>query len=426
MCAIEDFRVLQVLNPKDQIEPFSSTALLVKFHPIEVKKYYIKIDAKYKESNNSDTTFIYEISGDGISKPANRSKEKERSPGNSTFSKSVPINFSSEHIYVRNLQIWNRKTEIIFIRNMSPYLTIQYIWHSVTINDIIEITAEQRYGILEPKQIQPVVIVVKSFSNPCIGSVLLPCELVNYTGTILHQFTKEQYDKMEKAVEQEFTITEKATIDQQKNPIKIYPKPKPTLMTICVDITTIHTKDLDQIMEVEKQLEQCPNQSMQNVHKSLLKKYYPDICCRGTFPETENQPKININDSKLFCRILQEIISEVLFSNTFKFNLELITKTPSHYYTEFVMSDQAIMSSKKVDTPLSVEDIASFRKWETEKFLKQLKITELSTIFQNIIYESLMMVAKCPLMECNIKEINEKIKKQIFSCKNIECTCHNT
>lgn len=104
----------------------------------------------------------------------------------------------------------------------------------------------------------------------------------------------------------------------------------------------------------------------------------------------------------------------------------MTTRTPPHYYTEFIMSDQEIMSSKKVNTPLSVEDIARFRKIETEKFLKQLKITELSNIFQNIIYKSLMVVTKCPLKESNIKEINEKIKKQIFNCKNIDCICHNT
>lgn len=63
------------------------------------------------------------------------------------------------------------------------------------------------------------------------------------------------------------------------------------------------------MMEVEKQLKQYPNQSMQNVHKSLLKKYYPDIFhFRPSFPEMRDQPKISITNSLLFCKILEEII----------------------------------------------------------------------------------------------------------------------
>ncbi|XP_030757209.1 uncharacterized protein LOC115883072 isoform X2 [Sitophilus oryzae] len=425
LCRIEGFKVLELLNPNDQIDPYSSKALLIRFHPIEAKTYKFSIGATYQIPKGLKKKFELQIHGEGCLK-------SNETPAHHYFSKStsnvlqnnLDIVFSQEYITAKDLTVWNKRKKIIFLKNISKEKTIQYIWGSVIINNVLEIHAEKKFGVLEPKEIQPVIIIIKSLAEPCIATVLLPCEIIKYTDTILHELTKEKHESVSQLVTQEFTITDSPAVETKKKPIKIVPKPDPTTITICFDISSIHPKDLDCTMESTKQLKQYPNEAMKNIETRLLEKYYPDKFKKSNFPELTCDLIMNVDEKNLCCKILEELISDVTFSNYFKNYLQIASKAPSHYYLEFIMNDYEIISAKKFQTPLSKEDIASYRKKVVEIFLNQLKLPELSNILENIIYDSMLKMSQCPERKSDIKDVTEKIKNQLLNCKKTDCTCH--
>lgn len=87
------------------------------------------------------------------------------------------------------------------------------------------------------------------------------------------------------------------------------PKPETEFTAVVINITTIHTKDLDHSMDPFVQLKQYPNQSEENIQKSIVKKFYPEKS-KSIFLDIANTvPSITVNERLIFCRVLEDVLS---------------------------------------------------------------------------------------------------------------------
>ncbi|XP_050304797.1 uncharacterized protein LOC126742226 [Anthonomus grandis grandis] len=421
MCRIDGFKVLEILNPVDQILPYHNKALLLKFHPIEIKTYYIEIETEYYIPDAEKILSKFIIKGNGIMDLDNKKfTNPENIPKFITFSADLLVTLSLEYVTVKALPIWNRRKELIFIKNSSKEKIVQYVWRSVRLDNMIEITTESTYGILQPREIHPVVITIKSFSVPCITTLLLPCEISFYSDERIYKSLVERHAEAKSRID-EFMQGEPSWAKRPSNPIQVPPKPQIMTAVVSIKIRTVHTKDLDDNMDPNIQLKQYPNQSVENIPRSLLKKYYPEEKSLN-FPEVN--PRVDVNQRLVFSRVLEEAISDVIYSKTLKALLELSAKSPLYNYHQFVMDDNEIQKGKMIKTTLSNQDIEYHRKKEIETFFNQLKITELSSILQHLIRDGLLRVAQCHKLDLvNLEQINEQIDKTLYVCRNKHCMC---
>lgn len=98
-------------------------------------------------------------------------------------------------------------------------------------------------------------------------------------------------------------------IDFQINPIIVPPKPETEFAAVVINITTIHTKDLDDNMDAFMQLKQYPNQSVENISRSIVKKFIPEKS-KSIFIDIANTtPAITVNERLIFCRVLEDVLS---------------------------------------------------------------------------------------------------------------------
>lgn len=106
--------------------------------------------------------------------------------------------------------------------------------------------------------------------------------------------------------------------------------------------------------------------------------------------------------------------------------LEQSSKSPMHFYNEFVMDDQKIMERKAQKTALSNEDIEHYRKNEIRNFFNQPKLTELSHILQNIISDSVFNMVQCSkVSDYDLSNLEEQIEKNLYTCRAKMCNCKN-
>lgn len=119
---------MEILNPIDQILPYQNRALLVKFHPIELKTYTINIRAKYYCPEQEGVSFDFKIEGNGFVDMHNQNNQTATLQRVAKFSSTFPLSLSLEYIEVKMLPVWSRRKEVIFIKNVSRSKIMQYIW----------------------------------------------------------------------------------------------------------------------------------------------------------------------------------------------------------------------------------------------------------------------------------------------------------
>lgn len=86
----------------------------------------------------------------------------------------------------------------------------------MNIENVIEISTDTKFNILRPKEIQPVIVTIKSLSLPCWATFQLPCEVVEYSDLVIHKITKEKHEIAENRID-EFMQDEPA---KNKRPVR--------------------------------------------------------------------------------------------------------------------------------------------------------------------------------------------------------------
>ena len=101
----------------------------MKFHPIEEKLYQITIPVTVKKNGISEKSLEFSIEGYGdMATKRGSSKERNIFSKVSNYTKDFPVSFSIERLDIDAMPIWNKRKEIIFIKNHSKDKIIQYIW----------------------------------------------------------------------------------------------------------------------------------------------------------------------------------------------------------------------------------------------------------------------------------------------------------
>lgn len=106
--------------------------------------------------------------------------------------------------------------------------------------------------------------------------------------------------------------------------------------------------------------------------------------------------------------------------------LEQSSKTPMHFYNEFIMDDRKIMERKAQKTALSNEDIERYRDNEISNFFNQPKLPELSNMLQNMICDSVFNMVQCSkVSDYDLTSLDEQIEKSLYTCRAKRCNCKN-
>ncbi|KAL1490100.1 hypothetical protein ABEB36_012841 [Hypothenemus hampei] len=397
---------------------------LVTFRPIEIKNYSIEIDLNHYFSGSNEpklSTRIF-LKCNGVGLFEEHAIDIEVVPRVLKFHTTFPVSLSLEYLEIKHLPIWSRRKELIFIKNHSKDKIIQYIWNTIKIDNIIEISVEKNFNILQPQEIQAVTILIKSFSQPCTLTTFLSCETVLYSNNLIHKLTKEKFFIAEKRID-EFMLNEPIWAKRPKNPIIVSPEPDIQYLSVAFNINTLDTKDADENIDVSLQMKQYLSQSIENIEKSILKKIYP-FDTAWQYPRKESNYELNMNTKLIFNKILENILSYVVFSNHLKNLLELSSKAPMPVYDEFIMNNKSIIERKIQKTPITNEDIELYRRHEIQNFCNQLKLNDLSNILQTVIHESILQLVQCQNLSYNLRNIDEKIEKSLYVCKNKTCPCN--
>lgn len=83
---------------------------------------------------------------------------------------------------------------------------------STGINQIVDIKALPKSGILMPKESHRILIRVKTYSASIMTDVLMTCSITDRNELYLYNKSIQMYAEEEKRLEGQFVITEKATI----------------------------------------------------------------------------------------------------------------------------------------------------------------------------------------------------------------------
>ncbi|KAK5645300.1 hypothetical protein RI129_006600 [Pyrocoelia pectoralis] len=73
---------------------------------------------------------------------------------------------------------------------------------------VVAVEAFQRKGVLQPKESHSVVIRIQSFDQPCILNLQMVCKLLDHSEHIRHMESVHEFEKKQKELEGQFTITE--------------------------------------------------------------------------------------------------------------------------------------------------------------------------------------------------------------------------
>ncbi|CAG9770863.1 unnamed protein product [Ceutorhynchus assimilis] len=383
MCRINGFPVLEILNPCDQIYPNKNKALLVRFLPIESKSYFVTINVEYYfPSRNTSGWSKFLILGNGVMEQEFQSSEIETMPKVCNFIGNFPATLSVDYIDANIIPTFSRKKELIFITNNSRDRILQCEWITVKIDDLIEISARPNSFRLLPNDVLPVEIIITSFSQPCRAKFVLPCKLMYYLDIV----DSDAACLKKEEINTEGVIMEACRSRQQMYIEKVRLKQEYCeYASVTISIQMVHSKDLDESMNMFKQLKRYPNQ------------------CFGLaleFPIRDSSGP-DIRERKLFGEIIEDIISDALFGSSLKNLLEKSIKTPMNTYNDFTIDDKA-------NAPSTSEGIEFYRKRETENFFNQLKLTEQSDILEGVIFDSIKQIFESNKKK-NDLDIDERI-----------------
>nr|XP_023030497.1 cilia- and flagella-associated protein 65-like [Leptinotarsa decemlineata] len=414
LCRYEGFVIFQIVNPSGEIEPYTAWPLMIKFHPIEIKEYQVSVpiyfDAIKEELN---------IRGSG--RHAKKASEflLDKVTRSCTATYKVPATLSTDYLTVDPLLVWNSTERIIFIKNITKDRILQYHWGEAGIRNVVKITVVNKYGTLKPKESHSIVLKIFSFNEACITDISLSCTVDDLSGMYVHKKSMELHQQSAKEMEGQFIINETGTEEMHNNVI-LQEEPQPWTLSINIDINIIHAMDLD-ILKCSNNLFTCSPQADLDVDVNKIVERYSDS-------NNQNDPDsaLSAENSESVRTVMRQLISEVVFGNTFQKLLETSTNQSPVYYDQVTLD--AEISQSRVAEPLSKEAIKKIREDEIKKFFSRPKLPVLSGALKELILDGIQEVFQLGVTypeEYDEKKVEKEVELLLPVCDDCACKIQN-
>ncbi|CAG9819027.1 unnamed protein product [Phaedon cochleariae] len=423
ICQRERFNIGECVNPEGQIGPYRSWPLQFKFHPIEVKVHEVFIPIKF-----GDITKMLQVTGNGV--PVMKPLDLERVTDMPTIGMTTnkfPATLSKNYLIFNSLLVWNTSEQIIFINNVTKDRIIQYEWAEVGIRNILNITASPKSGVLQPKESQTIVIKVKSFNEPCITDKLLNCTLTDYNQMYLHRTSVALQDEKFKELEGQFVLNEKGEKEYMKNDIILYDIPKPDTISISISVNILHDQDIRLSQEGSNNLIEwftwSPQEDMDINVQNLLKTFSYSMENRTRNPETEIGKNIEVyKHVDIFRVVLEELITNVTFSKTFKELLRCSLEKVPPYYHQITMDDR--LNQKTMVDPVNKDTLDKIRQQEIKKFFEKPTLSVISEVLKELILDGIQETFKLGIThptDTDYKQMDKGVEELLKICKDCSC-----
>ncbi|KAF5306172.1 hypothetical protein FQR65_LT07448 [Abscondita terminalis] len=391
-----DFEVFYCLNPSETLPPFTSSNILLRFHPISTEIYTVTVHVPIKMG---DEDFILNITGTGSDKPSdyydNLVRTSPALPEHSNV--DIDVNLSSELLVIKPFQVWMGRETMIFIRNQSNHKLIGYSWQNTSQKGVAFVQALRTKGLLYPKESHAIPLQIIAFDQPCILSLTMTCKLIDHSQHIRHKESVAAYHQREQEIEGHFTITEKGTF-YPKNEVEILSKPEVFFTTLTITVCIISKPDRDIYISLENQLEQIPQRRLKldvgltfidycdEVLESIEKRTY--------FRKILNLQKLDFQNKSttlnMFKMVIESIFADIIHSEVFKKYLQFSNNLYQPYYCQCVIEGEVFepLLGKKI---LKKKRLIELKKHLelVKSYLNAPQSTTIEIVLKSLINESI-------------------------------------
>ncbi|XP_044755231.1 cilia- and flagella-associated protein 65-like isoform X2 [Coccinella septempunctata] len=368
----EGFPVLSCLDNKGIVSPFSSKAILFRFHPIEAKKYQVTLPlilGSEKISLKFTGRGTYKYDHDLIH------KLDRTIPRISMHVGDFPITLSADFIVVEPFSVWNTMEKLIYMRNISKDRVMEYTWKRSFLEGIIEIKADKSTGLLEPDEVVAILLKFQSFDIPAIATINMTCKILDITQGEIHEESLRKYRERQKQIDEYFMIDEKGT-HTMENDFIIEPPSEEEYLTLAITFHTISTLELSHYLDVEQFFGQNPLESFESEIENLE---IPLNIPLATNP-VESEESDDTNNS-FVSQILECFIMDTLRSPIFQELVHCQQRATPPYYIQFKQDEEKNKSKAKTD-----------RIREMQKYFAKSPMRDLSDTFKLMIKDSVQQI----------------------------------